>query len=131
MTTHRSLNKLEFKAHMSIHNKVEVSEAQIQGSHTTRDRFGKKQSVTPAREKRRRSAKKILIIAIVLASALTGVVSVQAGSRNTDVRIESAPLDVLLDRQINVPEDRFAIPLDDSKELGLNENGDPNLNVRF
>lgn len=42
MTTHRSLNKLEFKAHMSIHNLVEVvPEKKPQTGHYTRDRFGK------------------------------------------------------------------------------------------
>ena len=131
MTTHRSLNKLEFKAHMSIHNKVEVPEAEIQGSHYTRDRFGKKQSVTPVAEKRRRAAKKILMITVVFVSAMASVIPSQAAPRNTDVKIESTPLDVLLDRQVNTPEDRFAIPLDDSKEVTLDENGDPNLNVRF
>ncbi|MGH7197231.1 MAG: hypothetical protein ACREH5_00605 [Candidatus Omnitrophota bacterium] len=47
MTTHRSLNKLERKAHMSIHNKVEVLEAvERRETSFTRDRFGKKHGVS-------------------------------------------------------------------------------------
>jgi hypothetical protein len=46
MTTHRSLNKLERKAHMSIHNTVEVVEEElIENVNYTRDRFGKKHKV--------------------------------------------------------------------------------------
>ena len=47
MVTHRSLNKLERKAHMSIHNTEEVREDdRLAGaSGFTRDRFGRKQKV--------------------------------------------------------------------------------------
>lgn len=46
MSTNRSLNKLEFKAHMSIHDKVVVSDdAQKLESSYTRDRFGKNQAI--------------------------------------------------------------------------------------
>ena len=65
MTTHRSLNKLEFRAHMSIHDKVAVSEEGSQGPHYTRDRFGKTQRVSIAPRPRRRS-KKISLGAIAL-----------------------------------------------------------------
>ena len=47
MTTHRSLNKLERRAHMSIHNKVEVFEVQeLRQTGFTRDRFGKKHGIS-------------------------------------------------------------------------------------
>ena len=45
MVTHRSLNKLERKAHMNIHNTVEVTGNEMESKSFTRDRFGKKQSV--------------------------------------------------------------------------------------
>lgn len=45
MTTHRSLNKLERKAHMNIHNTVEVTDEDKSAKTFTRDRFGKKQIV--------------------------------------------------------------------------------------
>ena len=45
MVTHRSLNKLERKAHMNIHNTVEVTGNESDAKSFTRDRFGKKQVV--------------------------------------------------------------------------------------
>lgn len=50
MVTHRSLNKMERKAHMNIHNVKDVAEDDIQQnskSNYTRDRFGKKHKVEP------------------------------------------------------------------------------------
>ena len=47
MTTHRSLNKLERRAHMSIHNKVEVFDVQeLRQTGFTSDRFGKKHGIS-------------------------------------------------------------------------------------
>lgn len=45
MVTRRSLNKLERKAHMSIHHTKEVKEEEEQLSSFTRDRFGKKHKI--------------------------------------------------------------------------------------
>ncbi len=45
MVTHRSLNKLERRAHMSIHNTIEVVAAEELDSSHTRDRFGRKHKV--------------------------------------------------------------------------------------
>ena len=45
MVTRRSLNKLERKAHMNIHNTVEVTDEDKAAKSFTRDRFGKKQAV--------------------------------------------------------------------------------------
>jgi hypothetical protein len=45
MTTHRSLTKLERKAHMSIHNTAEVRDENAPEMAYTRDRFGKRQSI--------------------------------------------------------------------------------------
>jgi len=50
MTTRRSLSKLERKAHMSIHDTVEVKEEHEPVTAYTRDRFGKKQSVKTRHE---------------------------------------------------------------------------------
>lgn len=49
MTTHRSRNKLERKAHMNMHDILEVPdvESQDHALRYTRDRFGKKQPVEP------------------------------------------------------------------------------------
>ena len=58
MTTHRSLNKLERRAHMSIHNKVEVPEAgEPRQTSYARDRFGKKHGIsTGASDKKAENA---------------------------------------------------------------------------
>jgi len=45
MVTKRSLNKLERKAHMNIHDTKEVVDEAEVPSHYTRDRFGKKHKV--------------------------------------------------------------------------------------
>ena len=45
MVTRRSLNKLERKAHMSIHNTKEVKDGDEPLSSFTKDRFGKKHKV--------------------------------------------------------------------------------------
>src|SRR3989338_9225044 len=50
MGTRRSLDKLEFRAHMSVHDTVDVKEGEVKGARFTRDRFGKKHEI---REKRK------------------------------------------------------------------------------
>ena len=52
MSAKRSLNKLEFKAHMNIHNTMPVADIQEVESALsyTRDRFGKKQEVERLRK---------------------------------------------------------------------------------
>lgn len=52
MTTKRSLNKLERKAHMNIHNTKEVVEETEGLSNYTRDRFGKKHPVNKGKNER-------------------------------------------------------------------------------
>ena len=51
MATHRSRNKLERRAHMNIHNTVEVLNETPVAKNYTRDRFGKKQKAEEKREK--------------------------------------------------------------------------------
>ena len=51
MATHRSLNKLERKAHQSLHDMVEVHEdEEFKTGGATRDRFGKRHLVKAAPE---------------------------------------------------------------------------------
>ncbi|MBI2095095.1 MAG: hypothetical protein HYT89_02885 [Candidatus Omnitrophica bacterium] len=45
MGTRRSLDKLEFRAHMSVHDTVDVKDAEAKGVRFTRDRFGKKHEI--------------------------------------------------------------------------------------
>ncbi len=46
MVARRSLTKLERRAHMSLHNTVDVDEDSKDESSYTKDRFGKKQKIT-------------------------------------------------------------------------------------
>ena len=129
MTTHRSLNKLEFRAHMSIHNKLEVSDGQIRDSNHTRDRFGKSHKISDSDIRTRvRRVKKALVF---LPVALLAGPFAQAAHPNTDVQVQSGPIDELVDKKINPPEERFAFYRDDEKSLEINEDGEPNMNVRF
>ena len=52
MATHRSLNKLERKAHGSMHDTMEVTDEDKAAKSFTRDRFGKKQGVPEREEKK-------------------------------------------------------------------------------
>ena len=129
MTTHRSLNKLEFKAHMSIHNKVEVSDGQARDCNHTRDRFGKSHKVSELDIRTRvRRVKQALVL---LPVALLAGPFAYAAHPNTDVQVESGPIDELVDKKMCPPEERFAFYRDNEKSLEINEDGDPNMNVRF
>ena len=145
MITHRSLNKLEFKAHMSIHNKVAVPEEETHGSSYTRDRFGKNHRISnedgssrlPVRQTGtpRRVKKKLLVLALLpVAPLLWGSAPVAAqAARSTNVHVESATLDEsTLNAKLNVPQDEKAVFYNDgSTSVGFNENGDPNMSLRF
>ena len=118
MATHRSLNKLEFKAHMSIHNKTEVPEGETHDSNYTRDRLGKSHRLSDADGKSRLwRGKKALALVAALTGALAFAPAAFAGHRNTDVQVESDP--------------KFAFYRDDQTIVDLNEDGDPNMRMRF
>ena len=141
MPTHRSLNKLEFKAHMSIHNFTEVSEAEThEARNSTRDRFGKSHALSnedgSSRVTVRKRNLKILVMSALLgsffqASAFTEEAPVSR--RNTDVQVGSESIDTneWLDQKLNKPEDKFGIPIDRNTSLGFNDDGDPNVGMRF
>ena len=139
MTTHRSLNKLEFKAHMSIHNKVEVSDAGAHEASHTRDRFGKKHRISEsdgAPRIRRRKKVIVLLFAVSLTGCLfTGKTAwgLESAHRSTDVKVESSSMnEALINEKINnVPGPGSAIYKDEDKAVGFNEDGDPNMSVRF
>lgn len=67
-------------------------------------------------------------ILIFLAEALPAAAA--PGSRNTNVTVESSEKDIF--SSVNSHKtDRFGFAIDDSTSLGINEDGDPNLNVAF
>ena len=133
MGTSRSLNKLEFKAHMSIHNKVAVLENETHEPHYTRDRFGKNHRIGNSRI--RRIKKNLLMLAFLSAAHLLldhALAMAQAG-RNTNVRVESSSLDKsALDAKLNAPQDeKLTFYKEGSTSIGFNEDGDPNMSLRF
>ena len=141
MATRRSLNKLEFKAHMSIHNLVDVKEDETHGSNFTRDRFGKNHRLQNEdgtfriqRSRRKLSGLTVLTwTAVLLGGVCSDARSGEAVSpRNTDIKAESSDLNgLLLDRQLNPPQEKLGFPVNESSEISINENGDPNLNMKF
>ena len=138
MATHRSLNKLEFKAHMSIHNFVEVKEGETHDSNFTRDRFGKNHCLQneDGTFRIRRSLRKLKVLAwaAVLGPAACGHVwaAELPLTRNTDIKVESGDFDeIYLDEKLNPPEEKFGLSVDESTAIGINEDGDPNMNMRF
>jgi len=138
MATHRSLNKLEFKAHMSIHNLVDVTEGETHDSHFTRDRFGKNHRLQNEdgtfRIRRSRRNLKVLAWVILLGSAACGRVwaAESAPARNTNIKVESGDFDdLLLNEKLDSPEERFGLPVDESTAIEINEDGDPNLSMKF
>jgi hypothetical protein len=122
---------------MSIHNKVAVPEEEMRGSHYTRDRFGKKHDISNVNGSLRvRRVKKNLLVLALLPTVplLWGSATLMAQSgRNTNVQIESSSLDEwTIDDKLNTPQDEKPIFYDDgSTSVGFNENGDPNMSMRF
>ncbi len=151
MATNRSLNKLEFKAHMSIHNIKEVSEGEThEARNRTRDRFGKSHALSnedgTSRVQIRKSRLKVLALAGLFGSLFAGTVQAEeadllaapdhatvSGKRSTDIQVGTEGLDAnsWLNQKFNQPEDKFGIPLSDSTTVGFNEDGDPNVGTRF
>ena len=145
MATHRSLNKLEFKAHMSIHNIKEVTETEVhEARNGTRDRFGKTHALSnedgstrlPVRQAGLSLRSKILVLAMLFGPIFqTGVFAEEAGvaRRNTDIQVASEGLDAnsWLDKKLNKPEDDFSIPLSESTAIGFNDDGDPIIGMRY
>ena len=151
MATNRSLNKLEFKAHMSIHNIKEVSEGEShEARNRTRDRFGKSHVLSnedgSSRVQVRKSRRIALVAAGLAGSLFAGFAWAEeadllaapdhatvSGKRSTDIQVGTEGLDAnsWLNQKYNQSEDKFGIPLSDSTTVGFNEDGDPNVGTRF
>ena len=131
MSTHRSLNKLEFKAHMSIHNFVEVPEGEVHESTAfTRDRFGKKHLMTDENGDKRvvGRAKKALILMAALfflrAGALYANPNTQVSSTDPEIRSVHSWMN-----QDDAKPPTFY--QNGSTSMGFNDDGDPNVSTRF
>lgn len=130
MTTHRSLNKLEFKAHMSIHNMAEVPTAGAESHESayTRDRLGRTHKLFDGDGTSR--IFKPAATALTLLFLLAG--SACARPENISVStddLEQKSFDDRLGKHER--EESFAFYRDEDKSVGINDNGDPNVAMRF
>lgn len=138
MATHRSLNKMEFKAHMSIHNFVNIPEAEAKSQGYTRDRLGKTHRVRSKKSGRGRAngVKKDMTVlaALIFLPSLAFLPLARAGtfSKNTNVQVDSRDLEPFsLDDRLGRHEEKFHFYKDNDKMVGFNDDGDPNVSMRF
>ena len=134
MTTHRSLNKLERKAHMSLHNTVEVTEETVREAGNTRDRFGKKHEVPQTKRRTKPAFLCQTIAALFLGLVCAGPVCLFAdesvgGHKSVNVTVDSSEQPLSVDKKTD-PEQK---PLYEDSSTGVSLNGDtgPNMNMRF
>ena len=126
---------------MSIHNKVAVPDEETHESNYTRDRFQKKHRISDddGSSRLRRIKKPLAILALLPAAHLFFQAgTLMAGTRhNTDIRVESSKLgetdlDARLDAKMGRSKDeKFGIYMNDSTALDFNDDGDPNLRMRY
>ena len=135
MSTNRSLNKLEFKAHMSIHNKVAVPDEETHESSYTRDRLQKKHRISNDDGSPRLPGRQALVVLALFGAAHLFLDSgTLLAKPNTDIKVDSTELgekDLDSRLHVNADEDKFGIPVNESTALGFNEDGDPNLSMRY
>ena len=114
---------------MSLHNTVEVKEEpSCDGSENrpyTRDRFGKKHPLNHPLDK------KILTILLFVA-LFNGSMAWAEGGRNTNISVDSSELGpVSINDKVKTKQDRQSLQIDEDVSLGFNEDGDPNVGMRF
>ena len=141
MTTHRSLNKLEFKAHMSIHNFTEVREDESHEAHLfTRDRFGKKHALSSEDGSCWVGGVKKALALILFVSTFSGPLFADSGevrkAPHTNIQISSSDLEAYsiedkLNRMPHSKEEKAVIYREGNSSLGFNEDGDPALTTNF
>ena len=142
MATHRSLNKMEFKAHMSIHNFVDVPEGERhESSAFTRDRLGKKHLLADESGQPRlgKLRKKTAIFTALFLLAPMG--ALWAGEdreaqfvrkKGPNIQVTSSDPEVhSVDNWMNRNDPKPEIFNNGSQAVGFNEDGDPNVSTRF
>lgn len=141
MATHRSLNKLEFKAHMSIHNMVDVPENESHDTNYTRDRFGKRHRLKDedgaSRIRTVRRAQILWVVCVMAAAtfyltAMGPAFADPAPKSSTDIQVVSGDIDELWGRDTeDIQDEEFTLIKNGDTALGFNEDGDPALTTRF
>ena len=133
MTTHRSLNKLEYRAHMSIHNTAEVGTGEYEShdSAYTRDRLGRHHRLFEGDGTSRIFKPASVLAAVSAFLILCGTAC--AVPENVSISSEDLDQKTFNDRLGNSDpkEEKFSIFDDGYHSLGFNEDGDPSLATRF
>ena len=143
MSTHRSLNKLEFKAHMSIHNFVEVPEGEVHESKAfTRDRLGKKHLLVDEsgasrignlRKKTAAAALSFIFLWAAPAGA-EGIYSKDelVRKKGPNVQVSSSDVEIRsVSSWMNDNDTKPELYQTGSSALNFSESGDPNVSTRF
>ena len=133
MATHRSLNKLEFRAHMSIHNMTDVFVEEERGSYWTRDRFGKNHGILEEDGKSRLWRPRTLMAMAMIAGSIFFVApSAWATHSSTDMKVESDGFDEhVLDEKLNPPDENLTFYKKDDTSVALDDDAVPNMSTRF
>ena len=143
MATHRSLNKLEFKAHMSIHDFTEVREEEAHESTAfTRDRLGKKHLLSDENGQPRvanlRKRPAILALALLLLAApalYADAIDTEAGyvkKKGPNVQVSSGDAEVRsVSSWMNGNDPKPTFYQSGDTAVGFNNDGDPNVSTRF
>ena len=140
MGTHRSLNKLERKAHMNIHSTVEVTGNEMDAKCFTRDRFGKRQALQKNDGQKNNMFMKrylagVFLIGLCFAASLAVAEETDdhfSSHKSTNITVSSSDLEPFsLNKKTESEEKRPTFYSDDKANIDINENGDPNLNMHF
>ena len=134
MTTRRSLNKLERKAHMSIHNTVEVTEEMAKETGNTRDRFGKKHEVPQTKRRANPAFLCKTIVALFLCIVCAGRTYLFADGpavdhKSVNVVVDSAEQPLSVDKKTD-PEQKPSYQ-DSNTSVSLDSDSGPNMNMKF
>ncbi len=142
MATHRSLNKLEFKAHMSIHNFVEVPEGETHESRAyTRDRLGKKHLLADENgdarvgNLRKKTAAALLFLCLAAGTAFAETIQSESGyvkKKGPNVSVSSGDAEVhSVSNWMNDNDPKPTFYQNGSTAASFNDDGEPNVSTRF
>lgn len=128
---------MEFKAHMSIHDFVSVPEPGTGSSRYTRDRLGKTHEVRAKGAGGRTNVTRKTAAALAALIFLPSLVFVSlayadAQKKSTNVQVDSRDLEPFsMDDRIGKREQKPQFYKDEEKTIGINDDGDPNVSMRF
>jgi hypothetical protein len=136
MTTHRSLNKLERRSYMNIHNVAEVTDSEKpRETRTTRDRFGKVHGIPggPAAKRGKMFTKPVLSVFLASFAFLSmSVPSLSAAEirKGPNVTVDSSELE-LFGPAPEKESDRFVFYEDEKMVFGINDDAQADVGMPF